>query len=72
MQYLEVYIKCFSKIGAHNKKEKKAYNSNPDEKNENRKRREDRKRTYSKMLNESRNVVADELLFKVSNNFFQK
>ena len=71
MQYLEVYIKCFSKIGAHNKKEKKAYNSNPDEKNENRKRREDRKRT-SKMLNESRNVVADELLFKASNNFFQK
>ena len=33
--------------------------------------REDRKRTYNQMLNESRNVVADELLFTASHKFFQ-
>ena len=93
-----------SQIGAHNKREKKAYNSNPDikkelsynnielvplqekyvkrfyeltkeYKQEHEKRmkteREDRKRTYNQMLNESRNVVADELLFTASNKFFQ-
>ena len=93
-----------AQIGLHNKREKKAYNSNPDIditkcknnieivpltdkyvkgfynltkeykkqhderiKNE----REDRKRSYSRMVNESRNVVADELLFTASNKFFQ-
>ena len=33
--------------------------------------RVDRKRTYNQMLNESKNVVADELLFTASNKFFQ-
>ena len=93
-----------AQIGAHNKREKKAYNSNPDiditkskdnieivpldfkyvkgfheltkeykkEHDERMKtEREDRKRTYNQMLNESRNVVADELLFTASHKFFQ-
>ena len=93
-----------AQIGAHNKREKKAYNSNPDIKKElsyqnidlvpldvkyvkgfheltkeykkqheekMKTEREDRKRTYNQMLNESRNVVADELLFTASNKFFQ-
>ena len=93
-----------AQIGAHNKREKKAYNSNPDiyitkskdnieivpltdkyvkgfynltkeykKQHDERMKteREDRKRTYSRMVNESRNVVADELLFTASNKFFQ-
>ena len=93
-----------AQIGLHNKREKKAYNSNPDiditkskdnieivpltdryvkgfynltkeykKQHDERMKteREDRKRTYSMMVNESRNVVADELLFTASNKFFQ-
>ena len=33
--------------------------------------REDRKRTYSQMLDRSKNVVADELLFTATNKFFE-
>ena len=33
--------------------------------------RDDRKRSYSEMLNKSRSVVADELLFTTTNNFFK-
>lgn len=33
--------------------------------------RDDRKKTYSQMLNKSRNVVADELLFTATNKFFE-
>ncbi len=33
--------------------------------------REDRKKTFNKMLNKSRNVVADELLFTATNDFFK-
>ncbi len=33
--------------------------------------REDRKKTFNQMLNKSRNVVADELLFTATNNFFK-
>ena len=32
--------------------------------------REDRKKTFNQMLNKSRNVVADELLFTATNRFF--
>ncbi len=93
-----------AQIGLHNKREKKAYNSNPDiditrskdnieivpltdkyvkgfynltkdykKQHDERMKteREDRKRTYSRMVNESKNVVADELLFTASNKFFQ-
>ena len=93
-----------AQIGSHNKREKKAYNSNPDIKLELTKNnielvpldskyvkgfhektkeyklehdermkteREDRKRTYSQMLDRSKNVVADELLFTASHNFFK-
>ena len=93
-----------AQIGLHNKREKKAYNSNPDiditkskdnieivpltdryvkgfynltreykKQHDERMKTErgDRKRTYSRMVNESRNVVADELLFTASNKFFQ-
>ena len=92
-----------AQIGAHNKREKSSYNSNPDIKKlsyqnidivpldfkyvkgfheltkEYKKQheekmkteRKDRKRTYNQMLNESRNIVADELLFTASNKFFQ-
>ena len=88
-----------AQIGAHNKREKKAYKSNPDINMELSKNnielvsltdkyvkdfydltkeykkqhdermkteRENRKRTYRRMLNESKNVVADELLFTAS------
>ena len=90
-------------IGSHNKREKKAYNSNPNiklelskdnieivplqekyvkgfhslvkdyekEHNERMKtEREDRKKTFNQMLNKSRNVVADELLFTATHQFF--
>ena len=93
-----------AQIGSHNKREKKAYNSNPDIKleltknnielvplnskyvkgfyeltkeykleHDERKKteREDRKRTYSQMLDRSKNVVADELLFTASPGFFK-
>lgn len=93
-----------AQIGSHNKREKKAYKSNPNIKleltknnielvplkekyvkgfhnltKEYRKQheekqkteREDRKRSYSEMLNKSRSVVADELLFTATNKFFK-
>lgn len=93
-----------AQIGSHNKREKKAYNSNPDIKLELAKNnielvplnekyvkgfynmtkeykkeydermkteREDRKRTFNQMLNKSRNVVADELLFTATSEFFK-
>lgn len=93
-----------AQIGSHNKREKKAYNSNPDIKLELTKNnielvpldskyvkgfheltkeyrlehdermkteRDDRKRTYSQMLDRSKNVVGDELLFTASPGFFK-
>ena len=90
-------------IGSHNKREKKAYNSNPnikikltknnielvpltekyvkgfynltkEYKREHDERmkteREDRKKTFNQMLNKSKNVVADELLFTATHKFF--
>lgn len=93
-----------AQIGSHNKREKKAYKSNPNIKleltknnielvplkekyvkgfhnltKEYRKQheekqkteREDRKRSYSEMLNKSRSVVADELLFTATNKFLK-
>ncbi len=92
-----------AQIGSHNKREKKAYHSNPDidiakskdnieivpladkyvkgfyyltkeykkEHDERMKtERKERKRTYTQMLNQSRNCVADELLFTASPKFF--
>lgn len=97
-------INDLAQIGAHNKREKKAYNSNPDikleltknnielvpltdkyvkgfynltkeYKKEHDKRmeneRDDRKRTFKEMLDKSNNVVADELLFTATNEFFK-
>ena len=93
-----------AQIGSHNKREKKAYKSNPNIKLEETKNnielvplkekyvkgfhnltkeyrkqheekqkteRDDRKRSYSEMLNKSRSVVADELLFTATNKFFK-
>ena len=93
-----------AQIGSHNKREKKAYKSNPNIKleltkdnielvpltekyvkgfhnltKEYRKQheekqkteRDDRKRSYTEMLNKSKSVVADELLFTATNNFFK-
>ena len=93
-----------AQIGSHNKREKKAYQSNPDinleltknnielvplnekyvkgfyeltkdYKKEHERRmkteREDRKRTFKQMLDRSQNVVADELLFTATNEFFK-
>ena len=93
-----------AQIGSHNKREKKAYQSNPDinleltknnielvplnekyvkgfyeltkdYKKEHEQRmkteREDRKRTFKQMLDRSQNVVADELLFTATNEFFK-
>lgn len=93
-----------AQIGSHNKREKKAYNSNPDIKLELSKNniqlvplngkyvkgfyeltkeykkehdeimkheRADRKRTFKQMLDRSKNVVADELLFTATNDFFK-
>jgi len=90
-------------IGSHNKREKKAYNSNKDIKielsyrnielvpltekyvkgfynktleyrkqfeEEQMQVREDRKKTFNQMLNNSKNVVADELLFTATPSFF--
>ena len=96
-------LQDLAQIGSHNKREKKAYNSNPnikikltknnielvpltdkyvkgfynltkDYKKEHDERmkneREDRKKTFNQMLNKSKNVVADELLFTATHNFF--
>ena len=96
-------LQDLAQIGSHNKREKKAYNSNPNIKiqltknnielvpltdkyvkgfynltKEYRKEhdermkseREDRKKTFNQMLNKSKNVVADELLFTATHNFF--
>ncbi len=93
-----------AQIGSHNKREKKAYKSNPDiditktknnidivplsekyikgfynltkeYKKEHDKRmetmRDDRKKTFKQMLDDSNNVVADELLFTSDNDFFK-
>ena len=90
-------------IGSHNKREKKAYNSNPNikleltkdnieivplhekyvkgfknkvkdyEKEHNlrmKTERADRRKTFNQMLNKSKNVVADELLFTATHKFF--
>ena len=92
-----------AQIGSHNKREKKAYNSNPNikleltkdnieivplqekyvkgfknkvkdyekEHNERMKtERPDRRKTFNQMLNKSKNVVADELLFTATYKFF--
>ena len=93
-----------AQIGSHNKREKKAYKSNPDiditktknnidiiplsekyikgfynltkeYKKEHDKRmetmRDDRKKTFKQMLDDSNNVVDDELLFTSDNDFFK-
>ena len=93
-----------AQIGSHNKREKKAYKSNPDiditktknnielvplsekyikgfynltkeYKKEHNKRmetmRDDRKKTFKQMVDDSNNVVADELLFTSDNDFFK-
>ena len=90
-------LQDLAQIGSHNKREKKAYNSNPnikikltrnnielvpltekyvkgfynlikEYKKEHDERmkteREDRKKTFNQMLNKSKSVVADELLFR--------
>ena len=92
-----------AQIGSHNKREKKAYNSNPNiklelskdnieivplqekyvkgfknkvkdyEKEHNlrmKTERPDRRKTFNQMLNKSKNVVADELLFTATHKFF--
>ncbi len=97
-------ISDLAQIGSHNKREKKAYKSNPDiditktknnidlvplsdkyikgfynltkeYKKEHDKRmetmRDDRKRTFKQMIDDSNNVVADELLFTSDNDFFK-
>ena len=97
-------INDLAQIGSHNKREKKAYNSNPDidierskdnielvplsdkyvkgfynivkdyrKEHEERMKteREDRKKTFKQMLDKSNNVVADELLFTATNEFFK-
>ena len=96
-------LQDLAQIGSHNKREKKAYNSNPnikikltknnielvpltekyvkgfynltkEYKKEHDERmkteREDRKKTFNQMLNKSKNVVADELLFTATHKFF--
>ena len=97
-------LQDLAQIGSHNKREKKAYNSNPDIKKElsnnnielvpltdkyvkgfynltqeyrkeheerMKTERADRKKTFNQMLNSSKNVVADELLFTASREFFK-
>lgn len=97
-------INDLAQIGSHNKREKKAYHSNPDidiekskdnielvpladkyvkgfynltreykkEHDERMKtEREDRKKTFKQMLDKSNSVVADELLFTATNEFFK-
>ena len=93
-----------AQIGSHNKREKKAYKSNPDiditktknnidlvplsdkyikgfynltkeykKEHDNRMKtmRDDRKKTFKQMVDDSNNVVADELLFTSDNDFFK-
>ena len=97
-------IPDLAQIGSHNKREKKAYQSNPDIKLELTKNnielvpltekyvkgfynltkdykkehdermkteREDRKKTFKQMLDRSNNVIADELMFTATNEFFK-
>ena len=97
-------LKDLGEIGAHNKRDKKSYKSNPDidmsksknnieivslneryskgyyelvkeykkEYEEKQKiTREDRRKSFDKMLDDSNSVVADELLFTSDNNFFK-
>lgn len=97
-------IKDLGQIGAHNKRDKKAYKSNPDiditktknnidivplsdkytkgyyelvkdyKKEYEEKQittREDRRKSFDKMLDDSNSVVADELLFTSDNDFFK-
>ncbi len=97
-------IHDLAQIGSHNKREKKAYNSNPDidiekskdnielvpltdkyvkgfyyivkdykKEHEDRMKTEraDRRKTFKQMLDKSNNVVADELLFTATNQFFE-
>ena len=97
-------INDLAQIGSHNKREKKAYNSNKDiklelsknnielvpltekyvkgfkmkvkdyekEHNERMKtERSERKKTFNEMLNKSKSVVADELLFTATHKFFE-
>ncbi len=97
-------INDLAQIGSHNKREKKAYDSNPDidiERSKNnielvplsdkyvkgfynlvkdyrkqheekqKTEREDRKKTFKQMLDKSNSVVADELLFTATNEFFK-
>lgn len=97
-------INDLAQIGSHNKRDKKAYNSNPDikleltknnielvpltdkyvkgfynltkeYKKEHDKRMEneraDRKRSFKEVVDKSNNVVADELLFTATNEFFK-
>ena len=97
-------INDLAQIGSHNKREKKAYQSNPDIKLELTKNnielvplaekyvkgfynltkdykkehdermivmREDRKKTFKQMLDRSNNVIADELMFTATNEFFK-
>ena len=97
-------IPDLAQIGSHNKREKKAYQSNKDikielsknnielvpldmkytkgfdkltkeYKKEHDKRmetmRDDRKKTFKQMVDDSNNVVADELLFTSDNDFFK-
>lgn len=98
-------LKDLAAIGSHNKREKKAYNSNPDIRIEDRNKnielvpldckyvkgfkeltkeyekqhnermkteRKERQRSYSQMLNRSKNVVADELIFTATSKFFDE
>ena len=97
-------LRDLAQIGSHNKREKKAYKSNPDieielsknnielipltekyvkgfynltkdyrKEHEERMKteREDRKKNFNQMLNKSKSVVADELLFTATNEFFK-
>ena len=97
-------INDLAQIGLHNKREKNAYQSNPDIKLELTKNnielvpltekyvkgfykltkdykkehdermkteREDRKKTFKQMLDRSNNVIADELMFTATNEFFK-
>ena len=97
-------LQDLAQIGSHNKREKKAYKSNPDIKLERTKYnidlvpcnekyiksfyektkeykkehdermktvRDDRKKSFSRTLNDAKNVVADELLFTSDSEFFK-
>ena len=99
-----ITLNDLAQIGSHNKREKKAYNSNPDIKLELTKEnielvpladkyvkgfynltkeykkehdermkteRDDRKRSFKQMVDKSKSVVGDELLFTATNGFFK-